>query len=473
MQKIIIKNFGPIKDAEIDVSPVLVLIGEQASGKSTVSKLIYFFKSLSDVLFDNFYESDSNQLNILQDFVFPVRNKFYDFFGSTKHLEKFEIIYEYDREVFIQLTQDDEKKLKITPSKTLFNQQFKNQLRGAKELNSQLEQNASDPILSPRVRLTKENEKSKAVKQISKLIDDRFNNHHTSSLFTIAGRESTVSYEMTFESFLEFTLKNFLFESRKENKMKAKQQTIEETLMLDFLMENRRIKDIFKKYGGSFESLFENFSENDKSLNQYDDFVKKVSEILKGNYEMTERGEKITFGNGQYVYLKDASSGQKEVIRILQDLAICIIENKSALRIIEEPEAHLFPSAQKSLMEALLFMKNINPYNQLIITTHSPYILTVLNNFLYACRLSHKYPSLKEELSKIVPESVQIDPGQFRAYSLSKNENNDSYGNHICSSIFDDKTGTIAQNYLDLVSEELGEDFYRLYSIHAKSLQSK
>ncbi len=46
MQKIIIKNFGAIEYAEIEIKKVLVLIGEQASGKSTIAKLIYFFKSL-------------------------------------------------------------------------------------------------------------------------------------------------------------------------------------------------------------------------------------------------------------------------------------------------------------------------------------------------------------------------------------------------------------------------------------------
>ncbi|WP_241993488.1 AAA family ATPase [Trichormus variabilis] len=41
MQKIIIKNFGAIQNAEIEVKKILVLIGEQASGKSTIAKLIY------------------------------------------------------------------------------------------------------------------------------------------------------------------------------------------------------------------------------------------------------------------------------------------------------------------------------------------------------------------------------------------------------------------------------------------------
>ena len=52
MQKIHIKNFGPIKDFKSDIDDFsFVFIGPQASGKSTISKAIYFFKSLRDDLF--------------------------------------------------------------------------------------------------------------------------------------------------------------------------------------------------------------------------------------------------------------------------------------------------------------------------------------------------------------------------------------------------------------------------------------
>ena len=52
MQKISVKQFMAIKEAEVEFDKALVLIGEQASGKSTLSKLIYFFKSLpQDLLF--------------------------------------------------------------------------------------------------------------------------------------------------------------------------------------------------------------------------------------------------------------------------------------------------------------------------------------------------------------------------------------------------------------------------------------
>jgi ABC-type polar amino acid transport system ATPase subunit len=43
--KLVIKNFGAIKDATINVTDFTVLTGAQSSGKSTIAKLIYFFQS--------------------------------------------------------------------------------------------------------------------------------------------------------------------------------------------------------------------------------------------------------------------------------------------------------------------------------------------------------------------------------------------------------------------------------------------
>ena len=44
MERLIVRNFGPIKDVEIEIPRLLVFIGDQASGKSTLGKLIYIFK---------------------------------------------------------------------------------------------------------------------------------------------------------------------------------------------------------------------------------------------------------------------------------------------------------------------------------------------------------------------------------------------------------------------------------------------
>lgn len=44
MQKIIIKYLGPVRELEMEIKDFNLLIGEQATGKSTVAKAIYFFR---------------------------------------------------------------------------------------------------------------------------------------------------------------------------------------------------------------------------------------------------------------------------------------------------------------------------------------------------------------------------------------------------------------------------------------------
>ena len=54
MQKLIVDNFKQITHAEIEVKDFLLLIGPQASGKSTIAKLIFFFKFLQQYYIDLF-----------------------------------------------------------------------------------------------------------------------------------------------------------------------------------------------------------------------------------------------------------------------------------------------------------------------------------------------------------------------------------------------------------------------------------
>ena len=42
--KLIVKNFGPLKDIEIEVREMVTFIGAQASGKSTLAKLLSIFE---------------------------------------------------------------------------------------------------------------------------------------------------------------------------------------------------------------------------------------------------------------------------------------------------------------------------------------------------------------------------------------------------------------------------------------------
>ena len=120
-------------------------------------------------------------------------------------------------------------------------------------------------------------------------------------------------------------------------------------------------------------------------------------------------------------------------------------------------------------VELLALMVNRNSDNQLIITTHSPYVLTIFNNLLFANRVVNKNPSAETEVSEIIQRKYHINANDFAAYSLG----NQSIQNTYCEPIFSTEKGTIRQNYLDTVSEILGGDFNALYQIHAKAFARK
>ena len=171
------------------------------------------------------------------------------------------------------------------------------------------------------------------------------------------------------------------------------------------------------------------------------------------------------------MHLHNASSGQQEIIRVLQDLFLIILDKKSVFRIIEEPEAHLYPTAQKRIIELMAIVVNQTD-SQIIITTHSPYILSSINNLLYAKKLTTIDKSSMEKIDKIIPKVTQLNPEHFRAYSL-RNITNTSLGKSTpyCQTIFDNNTGLISQNYLDDVSEELGEQFENLYALQREIIK--
>ncbi|MBC5793866.1 AAA family ATPase [Sphaerospermopsis sp. LEGE 00249] len=469
MQKIIIKNFAAIEYAEIEVKKILVLIGEQASGKSTIAKLIYFFQSIRDDLFSQIYQdTQKDYFDITSDLIFPIREKFYDFFGSTFHLPDFEIkfYYSFENDKYLRLTLDDRKKLypKFLNSNFL-NEDFKSSASKMKKLFQQgLTTNAIHE------QLAFDQNRIKYVQRLSSLLNELFEIYYTNPLFVIAGRNATVSYSDFFEKYLFASVQNTIEGNRRKG-FQPKEQTIDETLMLKFMERVGKIKDKFKKFD-NFEGLIEIYEETTIKQKLYL-INNHIARIIKGEYRIDNRGEKIVFNQEteEYIDLSNASSGQQEVIRILQDIFLNILDDVKVLRIIEEPEAHLFPIAQKELIELLSVMVNHDQDNQLIITTHSPYILTVFNNLLFANRVVEKNPSAESEVAEIIPKDSWLKAEDFSAYSLGNQSVSET--THYCQSIFNAEKGTIQQNYLDTVSEILGGDFQTLYSVHARTFKRR
>ena len=100
MPRIIVNNFGPIKEANVELSKFNIFIGEPASGKSTLAKLVYFFKSLKEEVKEFVLYSNEQMVRIR----LVIQDKFSLYFGSSLNLsEDFSVTYYYNDANFINL----------------------------------------------------------------------------------------------------------------------------------------------------------------------------------------------------------------------------------------------------------------------------------------------------------------------------------------------------------------------------------
>lgn len=455
MQKILINNFGPIEEAEVEIKQMVVFIGEQASGKSTISKLVYFFKSLKEDLFTLIF----NNLEIDEDirilFVKEIQLKFYKFFGSTRHLSDFTVKYYYSSDKTIELVLKPDKHLDIA-----FNYDFYGEI--GNEVQA-LFKAIKQPTIGKNTYelIAIEQSKNKYLKQLKEIVYRLFEDDKP-SLFVPAGRNITVTYTEQFK--LDF-FGNLSLESEKERKRNDRNQSVDIHLMLEFLRKIESIKEIFKN--NDFDSLI-NVEVNFNNITK--DYVKVLKEakeiiftILKGKYVHDRYGEKIIFDTKQrrYVHLNNASSGQQESIRILQDLFLILLNKENVFRVIEEPEAHLYPLAQKNLIELIAMVVNYTD-SQILITTHSPYILSVINNLIFAKSvkaLKEEHP--EKEISKLdLQENTIIEPTKFQAYGIRNREEWEFI------SIFNSESQLIGENYLDEISQIVGNEFNDMFEIY-------
>ena len=157
---------------------------------------------------------------------------------------------------------------------------------------------------------------------------------------------------------------------------------------------------------------------------------------------------------------------QKEVDAIMKnreltdDVRTAALESRSAryryssfVNVVEEPELNLYPVTQRDLLRELILVANRRADNQLIVTTHSPYILSALNNLLYAAQVGRKHPA---EIKRIVSEDCWMPASEVAAYALE---------NGKIVSIMDEELQQIAAERIDGVSEELNREYEQLLDL--------
>lgn len=185
--------------------------------------------------------------------------------------------------------------------------------------------------------------------------------------------------------------------------------------------------------------------------------INLIEKILKGKYYYDQGEEWLKCDNGSSVPLNFASSGQQEILFILMTLFHVLCEMKPYTIIIEEPEAHIFTGAQKLFMELLARVINATSSN-VIITTHSPYILTAANLLIHSAKVENKVGND----NPVVEPMARLDPSDVSAFMLERN------GSFSYRSIVDEETGLIAAEEIDSVSELIDKGMSDLIDLEVK-----
>lgn len=421
MLRVRVEDFSCIKKADLNFGRFTVLIGPQASGKSVLSKLAYFFLELISEQYDRILEQKS-----FEAFSEDIKALFSDWFpvaawGSSKFKIEFEI---------------GEYKIRLT--RTSYDESIRNNLRlwtsplvkehykRTADLTKSVRQKAARGTNQPHfleLELGYEVREA-AAKQLQADIGEDFVSYQTfipagRSFFTTLGR-----------AFLAFD-------------------------------QGRTLDPITIQFGrlySTFQEELRYFSARRGSSH----VESELGTILGGTVLWEGDRPVLKSADGRVVPFSALSSGQQELLPLV--LAITSVgratsrsKQRPHLLYIEEPEAHLFPSAQSSLVQRLAALINgPSGLRRLALTTHSPYVLAKINNLIKAGALNSKLAAEKQRrLDTIVPEAVRIAPRAARAYAIVDGELVDIV----------DSDGLIAADYLDSISGEIGQEFSALLDL--------
>ena len=424
MARIKVAGFMSLKSVDIALGRMTVFIGPQAQGKSLVLKLIHFFETVMNLAV-NVYVADNVRLaSLKKDSLARFEAYFPKYIWGTS---AFQISY-LDGDFEINITRRTERT--NTPAEMSFGAKFEEQLKLAHDRYKKLRPKSEEFLLGYSAR--------------RRLLDTVLAEN---APLARAGIEPV--FIPASRSFFANVEKNIfaLISSKFEL----------DPLMAEFgtTLEATRRSMLFE----------ESVRKGGRSTRRGAIRRRDWTSIINGDY-IYDGDEESIETDGRRVRIANSSSGQQEVIPMLLVLHSYSLHepNPYLLRrstpgtsfLVEEPEAHLFPRAQKLVSSLLVEAMNRAPTNRVIFTTHSPYMLTAINNLNLAGRIVPDATGKeKRRLLAKFPPLRQIAPGHLAAYRVD--------GGSV-DSILDPETGLVNGMLIDEVSMEFAEEFDELLS---------
>lgn len=403
---LVIKNFGPIRSAHIETKRYNFFIGSTSSGKSVAAKLItisneYDFRTITDGDFET-YEKMLKKYNI--DFNFK---------KDTEIIIKEEnTFWEIKKDSF--KTNNNSEDLRDL-QKTDYKESIK-KLKSSNEGDARLTQLFIDAMS---IIMSNDNTD---LKRLSKEQQDAIQ-------FLLFGTLKGFIYDPVYipsERILLSIMKNSVF---------------------TLLRSGGSIPDSIVKFGSRYEQAKSNIKELDM-------------DFMDIHVSFSSEEDKIQLKDNTEVDFFHASSGLQSVIplwTVIQSVFSQHIKHEHI--VVEEPELNLFPTHQVALIRKIISGMNKNNSN-IVITTHSPYILSVIDNMILANDIynnAKENKNIQKKITNIVKKNEFIDFNDVASYCF------DNKGN--VTDIRDVENHSTGAVNIDQASNETSQVFFKLMKI--------
>ena len=375
MRHLIVRNIGPIKEAEIELKRFNFIIGPQSSGKSTVAKILstccWLEKEVTTTMNENAIKDAGSFVSLMEDF-----HKMTDYFDEGS-----EIIFETDvinislrgKEFEVKLKEQElykREKICYIPSER--NSVTLPELQGFEfgqtNLRSFLfdwynarefygEENKTD-ILNLGVRYYYDPSEQKYKDRIEHVNGETYKIPLGSAS---SGLQSVVPLQIMMQYYTNQYFNTFAEKTSFDSDAKTR------------MIQNR----VVDKYVLSV--IYPGFNPADRSKL----IMEQNERIHEGDPETRELLKKY----------------REELERLTVPVRTSFI--------VEEPEQNLYPFTQISLLEAIVELCSDERSHGCTITTHSPFILNYLNVLI-------------ERYYKNIPNQVKLNPEELCSYSISE-----------------------------------------------------
>lgn len=418
MERIIINNIGPIRQADFEINKVNVFIGPQSSGKSTIAKIVSFCQWLEKYIIIN-----QGAETIDRDFF---KNQLLSFHGFNKFFKENSYI-EFEGENILF------KYNNIQSFDVILKDGFKNGVMNKVAYIPSERNILSMPNIST---FQMENNYIRSFMFDWLGMRSKYNSSHSYSILNLG---VNYYYDEKRGDIIRLVDGNELALSEASSGLQALiPMLVYINYVTKWIYENDA--DIsYDKYTSLQKALLKDvFKENEAEFNL--DEALKIPEVRANINSLLKRISKLS---------ETKSSDGNAVTELIERIG----KPHSTKLTIEEGEMNIFPSTQYELVKAVIGAMNFERGDTLLLTTHSPYIMTSLNNLIQSGNSFRENPEMASTIDAVIPQACWLNYSDVNAWKVDDG---------IITSIKDDEYQLIASDALDEASERISGDFSKL-----------